>query len=162
MLPNRWSLVLEHEEEERKRNMPQAKQGDTVRVHYTGKLDDDTVFDSSRERDPLELTLGAGQVISGFESAIEGMAPGESKNVHIPVADAYGQRQAEKILEFDRSALGTAAEPQVGERVQLQTQEGHSVPAVIARVSESTVTVDANHPLAGRDLVFDLELVEIV
>jgi FKBP-type peptidyl-prolyl cis-trans isomerase 2 len=142
--------------------MSQAKQGDTVRVHYTGKLDDGRVFDSSRQREPLELTLGAGQVISGFESAIEGMAPGESKNVQVPVADAYGQRQPEKIVEFDRSALGAEAEPQVGQRVQLQDQSGHTIPAVIASVSESTVTLDANHPLAGQDLEFDVELVEIV
>jgi peptidylprolyl isomerase len=142
--------------------MPQAKQGDIVRVHYTGKLDDGTVFDSSRQGNPLELTLGAGQVIRGFENAINGMAPGDSKNVRIPVADAYGQRQAEKVVEFDRSALGSEVEPQVGQRVQLRTQEGESVPAVIAGVSESTVTVDANHPLAGRDLLFDLELVEII
>lgn len=142
--------------------MSEAKPGDTVRVHYTGKLKDGQVFDSSRQRDPLELTLGAGQVISGFEQAIEGMTPGQSKSVDVPAAEAYGERQKEKIVNFDRKSLDADANLQVGQRVQLQTHDGQALVAIIADVSDSTVTVDANHPLAGRDLVFDLELMEIV
>ncbi len=142
--------------------MSKAKQGDTVRVHYTGKLRDGTVFDSSQQRGPLELTLGAGQVITGFERALEGMAPGESKSVQVPVDEAYGQRQKEKVLDFDRSTLPADVQPQIGQQVQLQAQGGQSLPAVVTNVSESKVTVDANHPLAGSDLLFELELVEIV
>lgn len=142
--------------------MSQAKKGDTVRVHYTGKLKDGDVFDSSRQRGPLELKLGAGQVITGFERAIEGMSPGESKSVDVPAAEGYGQRQEEKVIDFERSALPANLDPRVGEQLQLQTQDGRAVPAAVTKVSESTVTVDANHPLAGNDLVFELELVEIV
>jgi FKBP-type peptidyl-prolyl cis-trans isomerase 2 len=142
--------------------MAQAKQGDTVRVHYTGMLKDGDVFDSSRQRDPLELTLGAGQVIHGFEQAVEGMTPGESKRVDVPAAAAFGQRRNDKILEFERSTLPPNVAPQVGHHMRLQAADGREIPAVVTGVSESTVTVDANHPLAGRDLVFDLELLAIV
>lgn len=142
--------------------MSEAKQGDTVRVHYTGKLKDGEVFDSSRRRDPLEVTLGAGQVITGFERAIEGMAPGESRNVDVPAAEAYGQRHDEKVLVLERDKFPPDVDPKVGQQLQLQTQEGRPVPAVVTRVSDLTVTMDANHPLAGHDLVFELELVEIV
>lgn len=142
--------------------MSQAKKGDTVRVHYTGKLKDGKVFDSSRQDDPLELELGAGQFVTGFEAAVEGMVPGESKSVEVPAEEAYGQRQDFKILEFYRNMLPASVEPKVGGQMQLQTQDGRAVPAVVTRVSESTVTVDVNHPLAGRDLIFDVELLEIV
>jgi peptidylprolyl isomerase len=142
--------------------MTQAQKGDTVRVHYTGKLQDGSVFDSSREREPLELTLGSGRVIPGFEQAIEGMAPGDTKSVDVPAAEAYGQRFQERVVDFERERLPAGIDPQVGQQLQLQTQQGQPVPAVVTRVSESTITVDANHPLAGRDLVFDLELMEIV
>jgi FKBP-type peptidyl-prolyl cis-trans isomerase 2 len=142
--------------------MSQAKRGDTIRVHYTGKLKDGKVFGSSHQGGPLELTLGAGQVIPGFERALEGMSPGESRSVDVPAEEAYGQRENDKILEFERSTLPAGVDPQVGQHLQLQTQDGRALPAVVARVSESTVTVDANHPLAGRDLVFDVELIEIV
>jgi FKBP-type peptidyl-prolyl cis-trans isomerase 2 len=142
--------------------MAQAKDGDTVRIHYTGKLKDGQVFDSSRERGPLEVTLGGGQLIKGFESAVLGMTPGETKNIDIPAAHAYGERSDGKVLDFSRSQLPEGADPQVGQQMQLQTSDGRAVPAVVTRVSESQVTVDANHPLAGRDLKFDLELVEIL
>jgi FKBP-type peptidyl-prolyl cis-trans isomerase 2 len=142
--------------------MSQAKVGDTVRVHYTGKLKDGSVFDSSRQRDPLELTLGAGRVIPGFEQGIEGMQPGESKSIDVPASEAYGQRFDERIVDFEREKLPEGVEPQVGQQIQLQTQQGQPVPAVVTEVSDAKITVDANHPLAGRDLVFDVELVEIV
>jgi FKBP-type peptidyl-prolyl cis-trans isomerase 2 len=141
--------------------MSQAKPGDTVQVHYTGKLKDGTVFDSSRERSPLEIKLGAGQVISGFEQAIEGMVVGETKTIDVPMGEAYGERQDDKIVDFDRSSLPGDVAPQVGQKVQLQTQGGQPIPAVIAGVTENSVKVDANHPLAGHDLVFDLELMDI-
>jgi FKBP-type peptidyl-prolyl cis-trans isomerase 2 len=142
--------------------MPQAKTGDTVRIHYTGKLNDGTVFDSSRQREPMELKLGGGQVIPGFERAVEGMAPGDSKRVQVTAADAYGHRQDAQVLEFRRSELPPNAPPKVGQRIELQTEGGQKVPAQITNVTEATFTVDANHPLAGKDLTFDLELVDIV
>jgi FKBP-type peptidyl-prolyl cis-trans isomerase 2 len=142
--------------------MSHAKIGDTVRVHYTGKLKDGEVFDSSRQREPLELKLGDGQVIEGFEGALVGMSAGQSKRVHVPAAKGYGQRQDDMVLEFERRTLPPDLDPQVGHQMQLQTHEGRQVPAFVTRVSESIVTVDANHPLAGKDLVFDLELIEIV
>jgi FKBP-type peptidyl-prolyl cis-trans isomerase 2 len=141
--------------------MTKAKHGDTVRVHYTGKLEDGTVFDSSRQRDPLQVTLGSGQVISGFERALEGMSPGDSKSVAVPPAEGYGDRQDDRIIQYDRSRLPAGAAPEVGQQVQLQSQDGSQIPAVVTRVSESSITLDANHPLAGRDLTFELELVEI-
>jgi FKBP-type peptidyl-prolyl cis-trans isomerase 2 len=142
--------------------MSQAKQGDTVRVHYTGRLTDGKVFKSSRKHEPLELTLGAGQVIRGLERAIEGMSPGQSKSVDILATEAYGPRQDGKVVEFDRSRLPANIDPELGQQMPLQTKDGRTVPAVVTVISESTVTVDANHPLAGMDLIFDLELVEIV
>lgn len=142
--------------------MAQAKQGDTVRVHYTGKFEDGEVFDSSRQRDPLQVTLGAGQVITGFDKALEGMAPGEAKSVNIQAQEAYGQREDQKILDLQRDTLPPDTELQVGQRIQLQTQDGHLIAATVAGVSASTITIDANHPLAGKNLIFDLELVEIV
>jgi FKBP-type peptidyl-prolyl cis-trans isomerase 2 len=142
--------------------MSEAKKGDTVRVHYTGRREDGVVFDSSREREPLELTLGAGQHITGFERAIEGMTPGESKSVRVPAEEAHGERRDDKVLRLDRSSLPANVDPEVGQQVLLKTPGGKSIPAVLAGVSESTVTVDANHPLAGNDLIFDLELLEIV
>ena len=142
--------------------MSEAKQGDTVRVHYTGKLKDGQVFDSSRQRDPLELTLGAGHVIPGFEQAIEGMTPGQSKSVDIPVAEAYGDREDDKVININRSTVKVDDNIQVGQQVQLKTKDGNNLVAVVSDLSEATVTLDANHPLAGKDLVFDVELMEIV
>jgi peptidylprolyl isomerase len=142
--------------------MSQAKEGDTVRVHYTGKLRDGKVFGSSRDHGPLEMTLGAGQVISGLERAVEGMSPGQAKSVDVPAAEAFGLRQEEKVLQFQRDSIPARLDPKVGQQLQLQTPDGHPVSAVVIGVSESTVTVDANHPLAGSDLVLDLELIEIL
>jgi peptidylprolyl isomerase len=141
--------------------MGEAKTGDTVRVHYTGRLDDGSVFDSSREREPLSFQLGSGQVISGFDDAITGMLQGETKTVRIPADDAYGQRRPELMLEVERSAFPDTIEPEVGQRLQMSQGPGQATVVTVAEVAEERVTLDANHPLAGEDLTFDLELVGI-
>jgi len=142
--------------------MAKAKDGDTVKVDYTGKFEDGTVFDSSSGRDPLEFTLGGGQVISGFEQAVEGMEPGQSKTATIPAGDAYGDHRKELLLVMDRSRLPEDLDPAVGEQLELRQQDGRAVLVTVAEVTESSVTLDANHPLAGKDLVFDIELREIL
>jgi peptidylprolyl isomerase len=141
--------------------MSQAKPGDVVAVHYTGKLPDGSVFDSSRERQPLQFQLGERQIIPGFENAVVGMAPGDSKSVSIPADDAYGPRRDDLVIQLERSAVPAGMDPQVGQRLQLQTPSGDPVPAQVVDVSDEALTVDANHPLAGRDLEFEIELVEI-
>lgn len=141
--------------------MAQAKSGDTVKVHYTGKLDDGTVFDSSSNREPLEFTLGSGSIISGFEQAVLGMSLGESKTEIIPTDDAYGPHLDEMVVVVDRQQMPPEIEPQVGQQLQLQQQDGQVLPVVITDVSDASVTLDANHPLAGEALTFDIQLVEI-
>jgi peptidylprolyl isomerase len=141
--------------------MPQAKQGDTVKVHYTGKLDDGTVFDSSQEREPLEFTIGTGTIIPGFEQAVIGMSPGESKTEVIPPDRAYGPYLEEMVLQIERQQLPAELDPEVGQQLQLQHPTGEVIPVIITDVSSSTVTLDANHPLAGEDLTFDIQLVAI-
>lgn len=141
--------------------MPEAKQGDTVRVHYTGTLGDGTVFDSSREREPLEFSLGTGQVIPGFDQALTGMQPGESKKVTIPAEDAYGPHRSELVMVVDRGEFPEEISPDIGDQFEL-SQEGQSFVVNVTDISDQVVTLDANHPLAGQDLTFELELVEIV
>lgn len=141
--------------------MSRAKTGDTVRVHYTGKLDDGTVFDSSVERDPLEFTIGSGAIIPGFEQAVIGMSPGDSKTELIPTDRAYGPYQEEMVLTVDRQQMPSELQPEVGQQLQLQHPTGEVIPVIITEVSHSTITLDANHPLAGEDLTFDISLVEI-
>ncbi|XGV99175.1 MAG: peptidylprolyl isomerase [Leptolyngbya sp. BL-A-14] len=141
--------------------MAQAKSGDTVKVHYTGKLDDGTVFDSSENREPLEFTLGSGSIIPGFERAVLGMNPGESKTEVIPTDDAYGPHLDEMVVVVDRQQMPPEIEPQVGQQLQLQQQDGQILPVIITDVSDGSVTLDANHPLAGEALTFDIQLVEI-
>lgn len=140
--------------------MQKATKGTTVQVHYTGKLGDGSVFDSSRGRDPLEFTVGSGQVIAGFDNAVDGMATGDSKTVTIPANDAYGERREDLLITVDRSQFPDTIEPEVGQQLQM-TQEGQVAVVTVADVSEANVTLDANHPLAGKDLIFDLELVEV-
>ena len=140
--------------------MPNAKQGDTVRVHYTGTLPDGSVFDSSSGRDPIEFTVGAGQVIPGFDQAIAGMAVGQEKSITIPAAEAYGPRREELVLQVDRGQFPPNIEPEVGQQFQLG--EGDQMFVVTVKdVADDNVVLDANHPLAGEDLTFALELVEI-
>ncbi len=142
--------------------MTTAKAGDTVRVHYTGTLSDGTQFDSSAGRDPLEFSVGSGQVIAGFDNAVTGMSIGESRTVNIPSGEAYGPRQEELVHDVPRSALPEGMEPEVGMSLQAQTQQGQAVRLVVTAVGPQSITVDGNHPLAGKDLSFEIELVEIV
>ena len=142
--------------------MSEAKSGDTVRIHYTGKLDDGTQFDSSAGRDPLEFTLGQGQVISGFDKAVEGMNVGDNKSVRIEPADAYGEHHGELVQEVPRSALPDEITPQKGMALQSKAPDGKIMDLVITAVTDQAIVVDANHPLAGQALSFDIELVEIV
>ena len=141
--------------------MSQAKSGDTVKIHYTGTLDDGNQFDSSAGRDPLEFTLGSGQVIPGFDKAVEGMAVGESKTVNIPAEDAYGPRHDQMIQEVPLDALPDDLKPQVGMGLQARRPDGAMMDLTITAVGEESITVDGNHPLAGQALNFELELVEI-
>jgi FKBP-type peptidyl-prolyl cis-trans isomerase 2 len=141
--------------------MERAKNGDTVSVHYTGKLTDGTVFDTSEQREPLKFTLGERQVITGFEQAIEGMATGEKKTVQIPADDAYGPHHEELVFQVERQNLPTEIDPEVGQRLAFQRPDGQTVPLTVTDVTGSAVTLDANHPLAGRELTFDLELIDI-
>jgi len=137
------------------------KQGDTVKVHYTGTLPDGTVFDSSRERDPLEFTLGQGQLIPGFEAAVEGMKVGEAKKETFAPDMAYGPRRDELAFEVPRAQLPAELKPEVGQQLAMQQPSGQAVPVVVASVAEETVTLDANHPLAGKDLTFEIEVVAV-
>ncbi|HEY9597687.1 MAG TPA: peptidylprolyl isomerase [Cyanophyceae cyanobacterium] len=142
--------------------MVQAKSGDTVKIHYTGKLDDGTVFDSSINREPLEFTLDQGQVIPGFEQAVVGMSPGESKTQKIPVDQAYGPYREDMVIQVSREMLPPDLQPEVGQQLQVQQPTGQAIPVIVTDVSNGKVTLDANHPLAGENLTFDIELVEIV
>jgi peptidylprolyl isomerase len=141
--------------------MAQAKNGDKVKVHYTGTLDDGSVFDSSIGRDPLEFTLGGGQMIPGFDKAVEGMSVGESKTIRIPCEEAYGARDEERMLKIERSQFPPHINPEVGQQLQLRDPGGHIVMVVISEVGDEVVTLDGNHPLAGQALNFDLQLAEI-
>lgn len=142
--------------------MTHAKTGNTVRIHYTGKLDDGTQFDSSAGREPLEFALGGGQVIKGFEQAVEGMTIGESKSVRIPAEEAYGPHQDELVLEVPKSALPDEIDPIVGMPLQGTGADGKVMKLVVTAVAEKSITVDGNYPLAGQTLNFDIELVDIV
>jgi FKBP-type peptidyl-prolyl cis-trans isomerase 2 len=140
---------------------PRAKNGDTVQVHYTGKLKDGTVFDSSVGREPLEFKLGAGQMIPGFEKAVLGMKVGEKKTVTIPVNEAYGPRRADRMLEVPREELPKDITVRVGEELGMMQPNGKIAMVIISSVSDNTVTIDTNHFLAGKDLTFEIELVTI-
>jgi peptidylprolyl isomerase len=139
-----------------------ARDGDTVQVNYTGKLADGTVFDSSIGRQPLEVILGKGQVIPGFEKAILGMQVGENKTVTIPAKDAYGPYRSELIFEVPKENLAAGVVPQVGQQLQGSKADGSTMVATITKISDKAVTVDANVPLAGKDLTFEIGLVKIL
>jgi FKBP-type peptidyl-prolyl cis-trans isomerase 2 len=141
--------------------MAQAAAGNTVKVHYTGKLDDGVQFDSSVGGEPLEFTLGSGGIIPGFENAVLGMATGETKTVRIPSDEAYGPHQPDKVQEVERDKFPADINLEVGRRLQAVAAGGETMDLVIVAVREASVTLDFNHPLAGKDLTFELELVEI-
>jgi peptidylprolyl isomerase len=141
--------------------MRQAKQGDTVRVHYTGTLTNGMPFDSSVGREPLEFTLGEGGVIAGFDDAVTGMTVGQTKTVTIPAAEAYGGRREEMLLNVPRAQVPPSVTPEVGQQLRLG-RGAEAVDVTVREVTDEHVVLDANHPLAGEDLTFELELVEIV
>ncbi len=139
-----------------------AKEGDTVKVHYTGTLEDGSVFDTSVEREPLQFTIGEGQLIPGFEQGVIGMKLGESKTITIPADQAYGPYNVGLVGVVERDHLPAGMEPEVGQQLQTTQANGQIAVVTVINVSESTVTVDANHRLAGKDLTFEIQLVEII
>ena len=141
--------------------MTQVKEGDTVRIHYTGTLADGETFDTSEGRDPLEFTVGSGQIIPGLEAALPGMAVGEKKTVEVPAADAYGDADPAAKQAVPRADIPEDIPLDLGTRLQVQTPQGEVMPVTVAEVTEEQVILDANHPLAGRDLTFAIEVVEI-
>ena len=142
--------------------MNTAKAGDTVRIHYTGKLEDGTRFYSSEGRDPLEFSLGGGQVIPGFDNAVEGMSVGEKKSVTIQPEEAYGPRRDQLIQDVPRDQLPDDMAPAVGMELQARNENGQVMRFAVTAVDDTSITVDGNHPLAGKPLDFDIELVAIV
>lgn len=142
--------------------MSEAQTGDTVRIHYTGTLADGTQFDSSEGRDPLEFKLGAGQVIPGFDKAVTGMNVGDTQTVTIPADDAYGQADENARQSFPRDKIPADIPLEIGTQLQLAGPQGQPIMVRVAEVTDETVVLDAGHPLAGKDLTFKIELVEIV
>ena len=141
--------------------MSQAKSGDLVHVHYTGRLDDESVFDTSEGRDPLTFQLGKGQVVPGFDQAVSGMEVGEKKTLTIPAAEAYGPRVDQLVFTAPRENLPPGFDPKVGEMVGLETRDGHQMNALVIHADGENIRMDGNHPLAGQNLTFDIELVKI-
>ena len=141
--------------------MAQAKQGDNVSIRYTGRLDDGTVFDSSGGRNPLEFTLGEGKVIRGFEEAVQGMEEGQVKTVTVPSDQAYGEHRDDLVVTVSKQQLPEGLSPEVGQQLQMRTNEGRTFQVVVTAVESDAVELDANHRLAGRDLTFEIELVGI-
>lgn len=141
--------------------MAQAKTGDQVHVHYTGRLDDGTVFDSSQGRDPLTFKLGSGQVIPGFDRAVTGMEIGDEKTVTIEAGNAYGEHRSELIMTVNRENVPPDLDIEVGQRLQLEKDSGEKIRVTVTDVSPDSVTLDANHPLAGHNLTFDIRLVQV-
>lgn len=141
--------------------MAEAQKGNTVSVHYTGKLEDDTVFDSSRGGDPLSFEIGSGQIIPGFEKGVVGMSPGDTRTVEISADEAYGPYREDQVVEVEREQLPDDIEPQVGQQLQVQQTNGQTAVVTIKEVTPEAVRLDANHPLAGKDLTFEIELVSL-
>lgn len=141
--------------------MSKAKKGDVVKVHYKGTLNSGEQFDSSEGRDPLKFTVGAGQMIAGFDAAIPGMIVGEKKTIVIAPEHAYGEKNQDAIIEFPKSNIPADMKLEPGMKLQLRNEAGHPVPVVVTEVKDDVVILDANHELAGKELIFDIELVEI-
>jgi FKBP-type peptidyl-prolyl cis-trans isomerase 2 len=142
--------------------MKQAKKGDKVKVHYTGKLDDGKVFDTSKDKKPFEFNAGKGEVIEGFDDAVVGMKVGEKRNVKVPPEKAYGPHRKEGLLQIPRGQFPAKIKPQVGQRLDMKQQTGDTITVIVSDVSSDSVTLDANHPLAGKNLNFEIELLEVV
>ncbi len=141
--------------------MTQVKTGDTVRIHYRGTLQDGTQFDSSEGRDPLEFEVGSGQIIPGLDKALPGMTVGEAKTVAVPVDEAYGRRNPDASHAVPRAQIPDNIPLEVGTALQMRSPDGRAIAVTVAEVTDETVTLDANHPLAGHDLTFEIELVSI-
>jgi len=142
--------------------MRRAEEGDTVRIHYIGTLDNGRIFDSTEGRDPLRFTIGAGEVFPALEAAVRGMAVGEVKNVFIPAADSYGPRRPENVAQLKKSDLPPGTNPRPGQKVQVRLADGSEALLLVTLVTDCSVTLDGNHPLAGLDLTFALRLEDIV
>lgn len=141
--------------------MASVESGSAVQVHYTGKLEDGTVFDTSRDREPLNFTVGEGQVIPGFEKAVMGMEAGDSTTTEVPPQEGYGERREDLVVQVALDRISDEISPEVGQQLQLRLNDGRQVPVIVKSVNEGTVTIDANHPLAGKKLVFDIEVVDV-
>lgn len=141
--------------------MQQAKAGDTVKVHYRGSLTNGSVFDSSEGKNPLQFELGAGKVIPGFDNGVKGMTIGEKKTIQIPVQDAYGPKNPKLIIQLDKKNFPEDIIPEIGLQLNMMNHNNEPVPVVITDIKDENVTLDANHPLAGEDLIFDIEVMEI-
>lgn len=139
-----------------------VKKGDTIRVHYTGKLEDGQEFDSSLKRDPLQFEVGTGSMIKGFENAVVDLKPGDKKTVTIVPEEAYGERDENLLIKMPKKSVPEGVIPEIGMRLQLANQQGQAVPVVVTEVLDDSLRLDANHPLAGKTLVFDIEVVEIL
>ena len=142
--------------------MAQAKKGDMVKVHYTGTLDDGTMFDTSAEREPLKFTVGGGEVIAGFDTAVIEMSIGDKKVTVIPAGEAYGEHSKDLVTDVDRERFPADMELEIGQQLQVGLQDGNQAVVMIVDLSDTSVTLDANHPLAGQQLTFEIELVEIL
>jgi peptidylprolyl isomerase len=142
--------------------MSRVKRGDTVKVQYTGRLENGDVFDASGEKEPVKLKIGNSEVIPGFEQAIMGMTPGESKTTKISALRAYGPHREELVVEIEKERINDDIEPQIGQRLQIKQPDGQEFIVTVTEVSDQKVKLDANHPLAGKDLIFDINLIEIV
>ncbi len=136
-------------------------EGDTVQIEYTGKLKDGTVFDQTEEGQPFQFTVGSGDIIPGFEEAVKGMEADEEKTVDIKASDAYGERDESRVQQYSRESLPDDFEPQKGQVLALQDEEGRQIPVSVVDFTDETITVDLNHPLAGEDLIFDIKIVDV-
>lgn len=141
--------------------MKKAQNGDTVKVHYTGKFNDGTVFDSSKGREPLQFTIGKGNLIRGFEEAVSGMTAGEAKTVSIQPENGYGLRREELVFKVKKEHFPASIEPETGAMLQMRQPDGGVLDVRISQVAEDSIVLDANHPLAGKDLIFEIEVVEV-
>ncbi|MGK7396711.1 MAG: FKBP-type peptidyl-prolyl cis-trans isomerase [Candidatus Cyclobacteriaceae bacterium M3_2C_046] len=141
--------------------MTEARKGNTVKVHYTGRLNDGTVFDSSVNKEPLSFKLGEGNMIPGFEKAVEGLKEGEKVTANIDSQEAYGERRDDLLVEVPRQNVPESITPEVGQQLSIKQPDGNTIPVVVTETKPESIVLDANHPLAGKDLIFDIEVVQV-